>query len=71
MRHEKRLAALEARLAAQERPASDLIDALQRAFTAAVRDKIARRLDGVEETCPSRKPEPFEMLDIASSRDHL
>jgi hypothetical protein len=26
--------------------------------------------DTIEGTCPSRKPEPFEMLDIDSSRDH-
>jgi hypothetical protein len=50
MRCEKRLHALEARRAARERPASDLIDALHRACTAAVRAKLARRLDEVADT---------------------
>jgi hypothetical protein len=51
MRYEKRLQALEAR-----RPPVDdaLIDALERAFTAAVREQIARRLDGVEDTPEQR-----------------
>jgi uncharacterized coiled-coil protein SlyX len=62
MRYEKRLQALEARLAAQERPASDLIDALQGAFTATVRDKIRRRLDGITDT-PEQSAQDAALLD--------
>jgi Mg2+ and Co2+ transporter CorA len=48
MRYEQRLSRLEARC--QPEPAYALMDALQRAFAAAVREKITRRLDGIEDT---------------------
>jgi hypothetical protein len=59
MRYEKRLQALEAR-----RPPRDyaLIDTMSRAFAAAVRDKIRRRLDGEADT-PEQASEYATLLD--------
>jgi hypothetical protein len=48
MRYEPRMSRLEARR--PPAPAYALMDALQRAFAAAVREKITGRLDGIEDT---------------------
>jgi hypothetical protein len=50
MRYERRIRTLEARRAARDRLASDLVDALQHTLTTAVRAKLARRLNGEAET---------------------
>ena len=50
MRYEKRLYALEVRHAARRAPASALLDALRGALTEAIRAKITRRLDGMDDT---------------------
>jgi hypothetical protein len=60
--YERRLHALEVKWLAPNAPPWAIMDALHRAFAAAVRDKLRRRLDGIEDT-------PEQAAELTALRD--
>jgi hypothetical protein len=62
MRYETRLRRLEARIRARPQPPYAVIDALQQAISAAVRAKLARRLEGMDDA-PEQEAQLTALLD--------